>query len=163
MPSLNDNGQTIFTANLMGIAWIASEIIKHLYFDDLDLWPWMKVKVNTINMWCILLSEAFTVPGLTMMTHTHTQTDTHSLGSVLKFALQTKRRWAAPYYGCLLSPGKIRPNFLCIAKTYVLWLAWLTDTLRRAPEFIGFFLHWGTTYMLVVTYVFIFLPIWLFN
>ena len=60
--------QTIFTANLMGIAWTVSETFKHLVTLIRSVWPWMKVKVNTINTCCSLMSEAFTVPSLMMMT-----------------------------------------------------------------------------------------------
>ena len=38
---LSSISQTIFTANLMGIAWTVSEIIKHLF------------ALNIINAWCI--------------------------------------------------------------------------------------------------------------
>ena len=80
---------TILAANRMGIAWILSEIIKRLFFNDYitSVWPWIKVKVNIINTWCISMSEAVTVWRLMMMTsiasedsiafegHTQTQTD----------------------------------------------------------------------------------------
>ena len=42
----------------------------------------MKMKVNIINTWCILISEAVTVPSLTMMTSTVSEEslarDTHT-------------------------------------------------------------------------------------
>ena len=39
-----------------------SEINKRLLFSPLrSVWPWVKVKVNIINTWCILMSEAVTV------------------------------------------------------------------------------------------------------
>ena len=50
------------------------------------MWPWMKVKANIINTWCIPVTEAVTVPSLMMITlvvseeslardtHTHTHT-----------------------------------------------------------------------------------------
>ena len=51
---------------------------------------WLKLNVNIINTWCILMSEAVTVPSLMMMTlivseesfardtHTYTHTHTHT-------------------------------------------------------------------------------------
>ena len=110
--------RTIFTANLMGIAWTASEIIEHLLF----LWSvwWMKVKVNIINVWCMLMSEAVTMPILTMTLilseeslardththihahalthshvhmHTHTHTYTHTFAtSILNFIFKKRTR-----------------------------------------------------------------------
>ena len=62
----------IFTAHLLGIAWRVSKIIEHLLFSWLrSVWPWMKVKVDVINTWCILMSEALTVPSLMIVTSTH--------------------------------------------------------------------------------------------
>ena len=59
----------------------------------------MKVRVNIINTRCIIMSEAVTVPSLTMMTSTVSEaslardTQTHRLGSSkLKFA--NKKRQA---------------------------------------------------------------------
>ena len=83
----------------MGIARTVSEIIKYLLFSWLrSVWPWMKVQVNIINTWCILMSEAVTLPSLMMMAliasedllardrHTHT----HRLGVVyLNLSLKT--------------------------------------------------------------------------
>ena len=54
----------------------------------------MKVKVNIIHTRCTLVSEAITVPSLTMMTSTvseeslarNTHIHTHGLGSLLKLA-----------------------------------------------------------------------------
>ena len=45
--------RTIFTANMMGIAWIVSEIIKHLLFHDVDLCylEWRSRSIR--NKWCI--------------------------------------------------------------------------------------------------------------
>ena len=91
-----------------GIAWTVSEIIELSLFSWLRyVWAWMKVKVNIMNTWCILMSEAVTVASLMMMmtllvvseeslncenrhyrqtdarthacttTHTHTHTHTH--------------------------------------------------------------------------------------
>ena len=100
----------------MGIVWTVYEIIEHLIVSRLSsVWPWMKVKVNIINAWCILMPEAVTVLSGMMMTsiiseeshardrhahrqtHTHTHTHTHTqwmtqLGSsTLTFTtLQTK-------------------------------------------------------------------------
>ena len=90
-------------------AWIVSEIIKHLLFSWVrSVWPWMKVKVDIINTWYILMSEAVTVPSLTMMTNsfrgiaceghthiardTHTHTHRHGFGSMLKFAFKNKEK-----------------------------------------------------------------------
>ena len=70
------------------------------------MWPWIKVKVSIISTWCILMSEAVTVPNLMMTinsfqgiacegqtrTHTRTHAQTRSRLSSLKFALQTKTR-----------------------------------------------------------------------
>ena len=89
-------------------ACMLSEIIKRLFFSWLrSMWPSMKVKVNIINTWCMLMSEAVTVPSLTMMpstvseesfvrdTHTDTRTD---FGLVyvdffkVRKTLKTKRR-----------------------------------------------------------------------
>ena len=51
--------RTIFTASVMGIAWTVVEIIEHFVFSWLrSVWPWMKVKVNIIDTWCIAISEA---------------------------------------------------------------------------------------------------------
>ena len=104
---ISNFSRTIVTANVMRIAWRLSEIISVIY-----VWTWMEVKVNIINTWCILVSEAVTVPNLMMMTlivseeslardtdtqtdwltHTHTPTHTtqtcaharaRSLGSVI--------------------------------------------------------------------------------
>ena len=50
------------------IAWTVSEIIEHLLFSWLrSVWPRMKVKVHIIDKWCILMSEAITLPSLMMM------------------------------------------------------------------------------------------------
>ena len=46
-----------------------NNIIKHLLFSWL-ISVWMKVKVNILNTWCIIMFEAVTVPSLTMMTST---------------------------------------------------------------------------------------------
>ena len=72
------------------------------------MWPW-QVKVNIINTWCILISEAVTVPSLTMVTstvseeslardtrtharmHACTHTHKHSLGS-LCYSLLCKQK-----------------------------------------------------------------------
>ena len=44
----------------MDIAWTVSEIIKHLLFSWFRfVWPWMKVKVNMMNTWCILMTVRF--------------------------------------------------------------------------------------------------------
>ena len=52
----------------MWIAWTVSEIIKHFLFSWLrSVWPWMKVKVNILNTWFILVSMAVTMPSLTMI------------------------------------------------------------------------------------------------
>ena len=61
---------TIFTANLRDIAWTVSKIIEHLFSRLRSVWPWMKVKVNINNTSCILISEAVTMPSLTMITST---------------------------------------------------------------------------------------------
>ena len=44
----------------MGIAWIVPETIEHLLFSGVrSAWrTWMKVMVNIINTWCVLISEA---------------------------------------------------------------------------------------------------------
>ena len=53
----------------------------------------MKVKVNIISMGCILMSEAVTVPSLTMMTLTVSEeslardTHRHGIGTTLTFAV----------------------------------------------------------------------------
>ena len=48
----------------MGIAWIVSQIIKHLLFSWLrSMWPSM-VKVNIIHTWSILITEAVTVSNV---------------------------------------------------------------------------------------------------
>ena len=56
------------TANVMEIAWswIVPEIIKHVLFSRWrSVRPWMKVNVKIlINTWCILMSEAVTMPSL---------------------------------------------------------------------------------------------------
>ena len=90
-----------------GIAWKVSEIIEYLLFSWLrSVWHWMKVNVNILNTWCILMSEAVAVPSLMMMTsmvseeslawdrqparqparqtdtHTHTHTQRHTQGLV---------------------------------------------------------------------------------
>ena len=91
----------------MGFAWTVSEIIKHLLFSWLrSVSPWMKVKVNIINTWCIITSEAVTVPSLTMMTlivseeslvqethaPTHPPTHTHTERERLRSSI-LKRIW----------------------------------------------------------------------
>ena len=49
----------------MGIAWTVSEIIEHLLFSRVrSVRPWMKVKVNIINTWCIHVTEAVTVSNV---------------------------------------------------------------------------------------------------
>ena len=97
---------TIFTVNLMGIAWTVSKIIKLLFSWLRSVRPWMKAKVYIINTWCMLVSEAVTVLSLMMMTsivskeHTHVRMHarTDILGSsTLTFAkslatLQTRRK-----------------------------------------------------------------------
>ena len=67
------------------------EIMENVLFSWLrSVWPWMKVTVNIINTWCILMSEAVTVPSWMMTStvaeellardrHTYTHTDRHSL------------------------------------------------------------------------------------
>ena len=66
---LSTCSRTIFTANMMGIAWIVLEISEQLLCSWLrHVWPW--VKVNIINTRCIIMSETVTVPCLTMMTST---------------------------------------------------------------------------------------------
>ena len=71
-----DGLSSIFTANLMGIAWTVSVRIKHLLFSWLSyVWPWMKVKVNIINS---VKCDSFCLTGFWDMvgdgkTHTHTQ------------------------------------------------------------------------------------------
>ena len=69
----------------------------------IKLWPWMKVEVNIIHTWCILMSEAVTVPGWMMMTlivseeslardtrsRTHARTDTHTHTHTHKMSLPT--------------------------------------------------------------------------
>ena len=76
------------TASLMEIAWPVSEIIENVIFSWLrSVWPWMKVKVNMINTWCVTMSEARTMQSVMMMTSivseeslardTHTQTGRH--------------------------------------------------------------------------------------
>ena len=112
MVKITDLGfsQTIFTANLLGITWIVSKIIKHLLFSWFwSVWPWMKVKVNIINshnMWCILVTEAvifakfddddFNSFLLNRLrgTHTHTHTDTDRQGLVYRKLLQCCLRHA---------------------------------------------------------------------
>ena len=52
------------------------------------MWPWMKVMVNIVNTWCIIMSDTVTLARLTTMTSTgseeslareiHTQTYTHT-------------------------------------------------------------------------------------
>ena len=37
-------------------------------FSFISVWSWMKVKVNIMTMWCMLMPEAVTVPSLMMMT-----------------------------------------------------------------------------------------------
>ena len=117
---------TIFTANLTGIASIFYEVIKHLLFSWFwSVWPWMKVNVNIINMWCKPMAEAVIETSLTMITSqqfprnrkncrgdTHTRTRTHGLGSTLKFAKFQTKSCVVMYYGCLLfpEPGKL-PEF----------------------------------------------------
>ena len=57
-------------SKLDGIAWTVYEIIEHSLFSPFtSIWPW-KVKINIINTWCILMSEAVTVPSLMRMTLT---------------------------------------------------------------------------------------------
>ena len=47
-PTIWTFSQTVFTENLMGVAWKVSEIIKPLLFSWLiSMWPWMKVKAKT--------------------------------------------------------------------------------------------------------------------
>ena len=42
-----------------------SKIIEHLWFSWLrSVWPWINVKVNIINMWCLLVTEAITLSNL---------------------------------------------------------------------------------------------------
>ena len=40
----------------------------NITFSIISVWPWMKVKVNIIDTWCILMSEAVTLLSLMMMT-----------------------------------------------------------------------------------------------
>ena len=81
--------RVIFTANLMGIAITVFEIIAYLFSWVRSLWPWMKVQVNIIKTWCILMPQAFTVPTfddddfnsfrrITCEGHTHARTHTHT-------------------------------------------------------------------------------------
>ena len=82
--------RTIFTADLMGIAWTVFEVIEHLLFQlRIKICVTWKVKVNIINKRCILMSETVTVPNLMLTAlivseespacegHTHTHTHTH--------------------------------------------------------------------------------------
>ena len=98
--------RTIFTANLTVIAWTVSEIIENLLFSRVrSVWPWMKVKGNISNTWCIPMSEAVTMPSLTMMTsmvskeslarwiHTHTYTHSHTGLVYVKFCLSRLQLW----------------------------------------------------------------------
>ena len=94
---------TIFTANLNSF-WNKQTFI--IFMIKICV-IWMKVKVNIINTWCILMSEAVTVLSLMMMTlivfeeslargrHTHRHTKTRGR-LVLNFfkvrLLQTKTR-----------------------------------------------------------------------
>ena len=72
------------------------EIIEHLLFSWLrSVWPWMKVKVNIINTWCILVTEAVTVSNVIAIAslvseiwlaterHTHTHWQWHRLDQVV--------------------------------------------------------------------------------
>ena len=78
----------------MGMAWSVSEIMKHLLSSRLKaVRPWMKVKVNIINTWCITMSGEVTLPSLMTMTsmvseespardtHTDTETDRRTFAS----------------------------------------------------------------------------------
>ena len=69
----------------MGIAWTVSEIIGHLLFSWLRLWPWMKVEVNIINT-CVMHYHVWSsnraklddddlngFRGIACEGHTHTQ------------------------------------------------------------------------------------------
>ena len=96
----------------MGIAWIVSEVIKHLLFSGLrSVWSWMKIKVNIINTRCISMSETVTMPSLMTMastvseeslagdthTYTHTQTD---FGLVYLKLFQSHKGDCACEYEC---------------------------------------------------------------
>ena len=49
--------------------WNNSEINEHFLFSWVRaVWPWMKVRVNIINTWCISMSEAVTTSSLIMVT-----------------------------------------------------------------------------------------------
>ena len=88
----------------MGIAWTVSEIIEHLFkllFSWLrSAWPSMKVKVNIINTWCILMSEAVIMHSLMMKNsfwgitcEGHTHTHTPLLPLYLKLFQSRKQLW----------------------------------------------------------------------
>ena len=66
------------------------------------MWPWVKVKVNIINTWYILMSEAVTIPSLMMMTSTVSEEslarDTHTHASSIANFLrlwnyENKKKW----------------------------------------------------------------------
>ena len=49
----------------MGIVWIVSKIIEQFLFSWLrSVWSWMEFKVQIMNTWCILVTEAVTASNL---------------------------------------------------------------------------------------------------
>ena len=68
--------------------------------------PWMKVKINMINSWCILMFEAVTMPSLMIMTnsfwgiacegHTHICTQTLALSIIFKVVSDFENKSLVP-------------------------------------------------------------------
>ena len=90
-------GRTVFTCKLGGQClnsfWNNQKFIIFMIWRS--VWPWMKVKVNTINMWCILMSEACanfddddvnSFRGILCEAHTHTRAETQGRSWTLTFS-----------------------------------------------------------------------------
>ena len=68
--------------------YLVYEIIEHLYSWLRYLWPWMKVRVNIFNTWCITMSD----DDFNSFRGIHRQTDRQTLASSIDLKLVQSRK-----------------------------------------------------------------------
>ena len=123
------------------------------------MWPWIKVKVNIVNTWCIIMSEEVTVPSSTMMmtstvseeslarhTLTDRQTDRHTHRDSGRLRQHLRSRLRLCKQKAIAAPLVHVGNNVHLSRLLdgccLIWRVFL----------VGFFAGWGGCYVFVCAF-----------